>query len=126
MIKKIIVLTCLLILISSGSLFASEPSLEQIQALVGQDQKKEALKILNSYDISSNSDLKFYQGLLLSWEEEYKKAEAIFLELIESNPKRLDSYTQLARIYGWQRKFEKAELIIERAQKINYGFYFRS
>lgn len=121
MIKKIIVLTCLLILISSGSLFASEPSLEQIQALVGQDQKKEALKILNSYDISSNSDLKFYQGLLLSWEEEYKKAEAIFLELIESNPKRLDSYTQLARIYGWQRKFEKAELIIERAQKINYG-----
>lgn len=41
--------------------------------------------------------------------------------MIESNPKRLDSYTQLARIYGWQRQFEKAELIIKRAQKINYG-----
>ncbi|MGM0548857.1 MAG: tetratricopeptide repeat protein [Bacillota bacterium] len=121
MLKKITFLICLFILISSSFLLASEPSLEQIQALVSQDQKEEALRILNNYDISSNSDLKFYQGLLLSWEEEYQKAEAIFLELIESNPKRLDSYTQLARIYGWQRQFEKAELIIKRAQKINYG-----
>jgi hypothetical protein len=121
MIKKIVILICLLILITSNFSLASEPTLEQIQALVSQDQKEEALRILNSYDISSNSDLKFYQGLLLSWEEEYQKAEAIFLELIESNPKRLDSYTQLARIYGWQRQFEKAESIIERGQKINYS-----
>ena len=121
MLKKTIILTLFILLISSSFLLAAGPTLEEIQTLVSQGKTDEALKLLEDNDINSNSDLKFYQGLLLSWQEEYARAESILLELVESNPNRLDTYNQLGRMYGWQREFEKAEAIIQKAQKIKYS-----
>ena len=121
MIKKTIFLTLFLLLMSPSFLAAAEPELAEIQGLIAAGKTEEALKILEKSDTSSNPDLKFYKALLLSWQEDYQEAEEILLELIESNPQRLDSYNQLARIYGWQRKFEQAEEIIARAQKIKYS-----
>lgn len=121
MFKKIIFAAIFLLIFSSGFLLAAEPTLEEIQTLISQEKTDEALELLKNSDLNSNSDLKFYKALLLSWEEEYEEAEAILLELIESNPQRLDSYNQLGRIYGWQREFIKAEEIIEQAQNIEYS-----
>src|SRR6056297_1741835 len=121
MLKKTIILTLFILLISSNFVLAAEPTLEEIQTLVSKGKTDEALKLLEDNDINSNSDLKFYKGLLLSWQEEYARAEAVLLELVESNPNRLDTYNQLGRIYGWQREFEKAEAIIQKAQKIKYS-----
>lgn len=121
MIKKIIILALFLVLISSSFLLASEPALEEIQNLIRQEKTEKALEILNNSDITSNSDLKFYKALLLSWQGEYNKSEAIFLKLLESNPNRLDTYNQLGRIYGWQLEFEKAEKVIKKAQNIEYS-----
>ena len=121
MFKKTIILIMFLLIISSSVLLAAEPTLEEIQNLISQEKTKKALNILKSSDLSSNPDLKFYKALLLSWQGEYEQAEFILLELIESNPRRLDSYSQLSRIYGWQRQFIKAESIIEKAQNIEYS-----
>ncbi|MGM0500119.1 MAG: tetratricopeptide repeat protein [Bacillota bacterium] len=121
MLKKIIIITLFILLISSSFLLAAGPTLEEIQTLVNQGKTGEALQLLEDNNINSNSDLKFYKGLLLSWNGEYARAEAVLLELVESNPNRLDTYNQLGRIYGWQREFEKAEKIIKKAQNIKYS-----
>lgn len=121
MLKKIIILSLFLLLISSGALLAAEPDLEEIQNLISRGKTDEALQLLKNSDLDKNYDLKFYKALLLSWQEEYEQAETILLEIIESNPERLDSYNQLSRIYGWQRKFIKAESIINKAQNIEYS-----
>lgn len=120
-IKKISIMLIIILFLSTAFTLAAEPELNEIQGLIAAGRTEEALKILEKSDISSNPDLKFYKALLLSWEENYQEAEELLLELIESNPQRLDSYNHLARIYGWQRKFEEAEEIIEKAQKIEYS-----
>ena len=121
MIKKIIMLTILFTLISSGFLLAAETSSEEIRELISQGKTEKALDILQKTDLELDSDLKFYKALLLSWQGEYERAETILLDLIGTNPQRLDSYSQLARIYGWQRQFIKAEEIIDKAQNISYS-----
>lgn len=102
-------------------MLAAEPTLEEIQNLIAAEKNEQALKLLQEYDLSGNPDLKFYQALLLSWQEEYSAAEQILNELIANYPERLDFYDQLARIYGWQRKFKKAEEIINKAQSEKYS-----
>ena len=119
--KKIVILIIFLIFISSSFLLAAQPRLEEIQGLINQGKTEEALNILNSSDLNSDPDLKFYQALLLSWQEDYEKSELLLLELIESYPERLDFYNQLGRIYGWQRKFSRAEEILEKAQELDYA-----
>ena len=121
MLKKIIVLTLFLLLINSCVSLAAEVEVKEIQDLVRRGKTEEALNVLKSSDLNSDPDLKFYKALLLSWQEEYEQSELILLKLIDSNPRRLDSYSQLSRIYGWQREFIKAEEIIEKAQKIEYS-----
>ncbi|MFW6001531.1 MAG: tetratricopeptide repeat protein [Halanaerobium sp.] len=122
MFKKIIILTLFLILISSSSLAADEPNLDEIQSLIAEGKTEAALNILNSSELdSADPDLKFYQALLLSWQGDYEESEALLLKLVESNPERPDFYTQLGRIYGWQRKFIQAEKILEKAQKLEYN-----
>lgn len=120
-IKKISILIIIILFLSTAFISAAATNPEEIQALISQGKLDEALDILNSSDLNSNSDLKFYKALLLSWQEDYEEAEEILLELINSNPQRLDSYNQLARMYGWQRKFEKAKKIINKAQNIEYS-----
>lgn len=107
--------------LSTAFISAAEPKLEEIQSLIAEGKSETALELLNTSDLKGDTDLEFYKALLLSWQEDYQEAEEILLNLIESNPQRLDSYTQLARIYGWQRQFDKAEEIIARAQKIEYS-----
>ena len=121
MVKKIFLLTIIFVFLGSNFLLAAEPTLEEIQNLIAADKNEQALELLNESDLSDNPDLKFYQALLLSWQEQYQPAENILLNLIDNYPKRLDFYDQLARIYGWQRKFKKAERIITQAQAEEYS-----
>ena len=121
MLKKIIILSLFILIISSSVLLAAEPTLGEIQNLISQGKTEEALNILENSDLESDPDLKFYKALLLSWQEEYERSESILIELIKSNPQRLDFYNHLARIYGWQREFDRAEEIIEKAQKKTYS-----
>jgi hypothetical protein len=121
MFKKIFFLLLIFLILSSNFLLAAEPTLEKIQNLIAAEKNEQALKLLQENDLSDNPDLKFYQALLLSWQEEYSEAEKILNELIANYPERLDFYNQLARIYGWQRKFKKAEAIIIQAQSEKYS-----
>lgn len=115
--KKISILIIIILFSSTVFIAAAETSPEEIQALISQGKLDQALDILNSSDLNSNSDLKFYKAFLLSWQEDYEQSEAILLELIDFNPQRLDSYNQLARMYGWQRKLLRKHKILNILQK---------
>ncbi|MGP3778759.1 tetratricopeptide repeat protein [Halanaerobium saccharolyticum] len=121
MFKKIFLLVSIFLFLSSSFLVAAEPTLEEIQSLIAAEKNEQALKLLKENDLSGNPDLKFYQALLLSWQEDYPEAEKILIELIDTYPKRLDFYDQLARIYGWQRKFDQAAAVINKAQAREYS-----
>lgn len=121
MFKKIFLFVLIFLFLSSSFLGAAEPTLEEIQNLIAAEKNEQALELLSESDLSGNPDLKFYQSLLLSWQEDYPKAEEILTKLIAEYPERLDFYEQLARIYGWQRKFNKAEAVINEAQEKEYS-----
>ncbi|RCW52995.1 lipopolysaccharide assembly protein LapB [Halanaerobium sp. ST460_2HS_T2] len=121
MLKKIIILLFIFVFLSSSCILASDISLENIQKLIAENNNKQALEILTENNLNNNPDLLYYKALLLSWEKEYVESEKILLQLIDDYPERLEFYNHLARIYGWQRKFEKAKKIIARAQQREYS-----
>ena len=121
---KYLLLFLIFIIVFSIPVQAQNVELSYIQKLINNQKRDKALKILEESEIESNPDLRFYQALLLSWNDEFKKSEEIILNLIEEHPDRFDFYDQLARLYGWMDKPYKAleyrEKAYEKAKGSDY------
>ncbi|MFW5988497.1 MAG: hypothetical protein ACOCQA_03580 [bacterium] len=91
-IREILTILIIILFFSTSFAAAAEPELEEIQSLIAEGKAELALELLNNNNLDGNTDLRFYKALLLSWQEDYQEAEEILIELIESNPQRLDSY----------------------------------
>lgn len=114
---KVIILILVLLLLFTLPIMGSEDlEVSFIQELINKGKSEKALKILNNANIENNPDLLYFRALLLSWNEDYRKAIEILTDSIKKYPDRLEFYNQKAKIYGWMGDYKKAAEIIKKAQ----------
>ncbi|MFW5976818.1 MAG: tetratricopeptide repeat protein, partial [Bacillota bacterium] len=109
----LIIIFCLAFTVEGSGIQA-----EDIQNLMSEGEYDQALVLLENNEIENDPDLLFYQALILSWQGKLEEAQEKLTYIISEYPSRLDFYDQSARIYGWTGDFDKAETIVNKAQKI--------
>ncbi len=108
---------------STGAVL-SDDLYQKAKVLFEKNKYSEALKIINSANISADKSLqpRFLKGLILMKMEMYDEAEKIFDGLTFDYPKHPEPYNNLAVIHTQRGDFERARKSLEAAIKTNPSF----
>ncbi len=91
-----------------------EEVFDRARALAADGRRKRALELIEGDpNLSTDADLQYLRGLILSWEGDYDEARAELQSVLLGHPDYVDARIALANVERWSKRPEAALEILE-------------